>query len=102
MTTKKITLQPLINIAQVNIICCLFLAEAGDRTVAGEVSEPGFFKVGKMEPVSLEQGESLGGLFQDMMPLEELPGVEYEELPAVDYLDSFMDLSNFLNMVGVP
>ena len=82
------------------MIGCLFLAEAGDRTVAGEVSEPGF-KVGKMEPVSPEQGESLGGLFQDMMPLEELPGVDYEELPAVDYLDSFMDLSNFLNMVGV-
>lgn len=64
-------------------------AEAGDRTVAGEVSEPGF-KVGKMEPVSPGPGESLGGLFQDMMPLD--------ELPEVDYLDSFMDLSNFLNM----
>ena len=77
-------------ISKLMIISDLFSAEAGDRTVAGEVSGPGF-KVGKMEPVTPESGESLGGLFQDMMPLE---------LPGVDFLDSFMDLSNFLNGVG--
>lgn len=60
-------------------------AEAGNRTVAGGVSGSGF-KVGKMEPVSPAPGEDLGGLFQDV-PIE---------LTEADYLDSFMDLSNFL------
>ena len=63
----------------------LFSVDAGNRTVAGAVSKPGF-KVGKMEPVTPGPGEYLGGLFQDMPT----------ELTEADYLDSFMDLSNFL------
>lgn len=61
-------------------------AEAGNRTVAGRVSGSGF-KVGKMEPLTPAPGELLEGLFQDDMPME---------LTEADYLDSFLDLSNFL------
>ena len=69
----------------------LFLAEAGNRTVAGRVSGSGF-KVGKMEPLTPAPGELLEGLFQDDMPME---------LTEADYLDSFLDLSNFLPGVRV-
>jgi len=63
--------------------------KAGNETVAGKASTIGLDLMDALSPQSpgaLVPGEALGGLFQDM-PLE---------LTEADYLDSFMDLSNFL------